>query len=282
MAFENYVANFSAVLPRMRSVAAISADVELWRSGRATDITRGQIAAIELQIKVADDLYQRRQYDPALQQFRQARASIYALLYPAFNISAYANAKDRLLPVSKVMETSLIDLSLRITDSMRPLTIESIPLTRMVATESVPQPLVQFMQTGFREFQNADELLQAAAAHGVALVNDGKPEAAIELMSQALDAKNSSGTPDRALLAAVNLNIASALVQAGTPEKAIGLARTAQKLFRSTQDGIGFAQALHGEAVATQRAGDASGAEKLFSQAAESLTAAMKIGRAHV
>jgi hypothetical protein len=54
--FETYAANFSALLPRMRSVAAISADVELWRSGRATDITRSQVAAIELQIRNADDL----------------------------------------------------------------------------------------------------------------------------------------------------------------------------------------------------------------------------------
>jgi hypothetical protein len=82
MAFKNYDANFSAVLPRMRSVAEISAEVELWRSGRATDVTRSQVASVELQIRNADDLYRRRQYEPALQQFRQARASIYALLYP--------------------------------------------------------------------------------------------------------------------------------------------------------------------------------------------------------
>ena len=274
MAFKNYDANFSAVLPRMRSVAEISADVELWRSGRATDLTRSQVASIELQIRTADDLYQRRQYEPALQQFRQARASIYALLYPGFNTHAYGIAKDRLLPVSTVIENSLIDLSLRLTDSMRPLMIESMPLTRMVATEAVPEPLVQFMQTGFRESQNADEFLQAAAAQGVSLLKDGKPEAAIEVMSQAIDHRNSNGTPDQSMLAAIHLNLASAFVQSANPEKAIESARTARKLFRSTRDGIGLAQALHGEAIATQRTGNTEAARQLFSKAAETLNEA--------
>src|ERR1700716_2122399 len=111
MAFTNYEANFSSTLPRMRSVEEISADVGLWRSGRATDITRSQVATIELQIKNADALYRQRQYEPALYQFRQARASIYALLYPGFSVSAYVTAKDRLLPVSKAMENSLFHLS---------------------------------------------------------------------------------------------------------------------------------------------------------------------------
>ena len=259
MAFENYVANFSAVLPRMRSVASISADVELWRSGRATDITRSQVASVELQIRTADDLYQRRQYDAAMQQFRQARASIYALLYPGFDVSAYGIARDRMLPVSATLETSFIDLGLRLTDSMRPLTIESTPVTRILSAESVPATLVQFQQTGFREAQGGEDLLQAAASHGIALLNDGKPEAAIDVMAQALAAGSASTSTDRALLAAVNLNMASAFVQAGTPDKAIEFAQVSQELFRSTQDQLGFAQALHGEAVATQRKGDRKG-----------------------
>jgi hypothetical protein len=270
MAFKNYDANFSAVLPRMRSVEAISADVELWRSGRATDITRSRVAAIELQIKNADDLYRRRQYEPALNQFRQARASIYALLYPGFNVSAYVTARDRLLPVSKAMEDSLLNLSLRLTDSMRPLAIKPVPMLRRVAAEPMPDSLAPFMQTGFRESVMADELLQTAAAQGVSLLNDGKPEAAIEVMSNALDQGHHDGA-DQSLLAAVHLDLASAFVQAADPERAIEFARIAQELFQNNRDEVGVAQALHGQAIAFLRAGDPDRSRQLFSKAAETL-----------
>jgi hypothetical protein len=269
MAFKNYDANFSAVLPRMRSVAEISAEVELWRSGRATDVTRSQVASVELQIRNADDLYRRRQYEPALQQFRQARASIYALLSPGFNVSAYVTAKDLLLPVSQAMETSLLNLSLHLTDSLRPLTIESASLSRRVATEPMPDSLVPFMQTGFREAVMADESLQVAAAQGISLLNDGKPEVAIEVMSDALQASN--GHTDPALLAAVHLNLASAFVQAAAPERAIEAARMAEELFQENGDKIGIAQALHGQAIATLRAGNPDRAQQLFSDAADTL-----------
>jgi tetratricopeptide (TPR) repeat protein len=269
MAFKNYDANFSATLPRMRSVAEISADVELWRSGRATDVTRSQVATIELQIKNADNLERRRQYEPALNQFRQARASIYALLYPGFNVSAYMIAIDQLLPVSKVMETSLLNLSLRLTDSLRPLTIESASLSRPVTSEPMPDSLVPFMQTGFQESVTADKLLQVAAAQGISLLNDGKPEAAIEVMTDALQTPN--GNPDPALLAATHLNLASAFVQAAVPEKAIESARIAQELFQKNGDEIGIAQALHAQAIATLRAGNPDRAQQLFSEAAETL-----------
>ena len=220
MAFENYDANFSAVLPRMRSVAAISADVELWRSGRATDITRSQVATIELQIRTADELYQRRQYDPALQQFRQARASIYALLYPGFDVSAYGTATDRSLPVSATLEPSLIDLSLRLTDSMRPLTIESTTLTRIVASEPVPATLAHFMQTGFRESQSGRG--PAAGGGRARRCRTERRQAGSGHRRHVPGPRGGQRQPlaDPALLAAVHLNLASAFVQAGTPDKA--------------------------------------------------------------
>ena len=269
MAFTNYEANFSATLPRMRSLEAISADVELGRSGRSTDVTRSQVASIELQIKNADALYRRRQYEPALNQFRQARASIYAMLYPGFSVSSYVSAKDQLLPVSKAMESSLLNLSLRLTDSMRPLTPDSPPQARRVATDPLPDSLIHFTQSGFRESVTGDGLLQVAAAEGAALLRDGKPEAAIEVMSDALKVPNAA--PDSSLLAAIHLNLASAFVQAAVPEQAIKSAETAEKLFQANGDGIGIAQALHGQAIATLRAGNSEGAQQLFSQASETL-----------
>jgi tetratricopeptide (TPR) repeat protein len=273
MAFKNYESNFTAVLPRMRSVAEISADVELRQSGRATDIARSGIAAIELRIRNADDLYQRQQYEPALQEFRRARASIYALLYPAFNVNAYVNAIDRQLPASKALEGSLLEVSVGLADSMRPLEVESSSPARPVAVDPPPEALTPFVQGGFREAVTADESLQTAAAQGVSLLADGKPEAAITVLSGALVQRN-GGAPDQTLVAAVHLNLASAFVQAGDPARGIESAKKAQELFRGNKDSIGIAQALHGQAVATLRNGDRNGAQQLFAQAAETLKGA--------
>src|SRR5262249_42728029 len=155
----NYDANFSSTLPVMRSVAEIKADVDLWRSGRATDASKSQVAAIELLIKTGDDLYRNRQFEPALNQFRHASGPIYALIYPCFSASPYARASDIMLPTSTTLETSLLDLSLRMADTMRPLAAEQAPVFKRVAVDPLPDSLAVFTQTGFRESVGSDESL---------------------------------------------------------------------------------------------------------------------------
>jgi hypothetical protein len=272
MAFTNFEANFSSTLPVMRSLAEIRSDVDLWRSGKATDATKSQVAAIELLIKTGDDFYRNRQYDPALSQFRQARASIYALLHPGFSASAYARAVDVMLPVSATIENSLLDVSLRMTDTLRPLAAEQQTLFKSVAADPLPKELTAFSQAGFHESVSVDESLQIAAAQGVGLLNDGKPEAAIDVMSNAVALGSQTSAPvDKALLAAVHLNLASAFVQASNPDSAIKSAQLAQELFKGSGDRIGLAQGLHLQAVATLKANNPTAATQLFIQAAGAL-----------
>jgi hypothetical protein len=57
----------------MRAREYILADINVAASGRATDLNKSNIAKIEMIVKTGDDLYRRRQYEPALDQFRQAR-----------------------------------------------------------------------------------------------------------------------------------------------------------------------------------------------------------------
>src|SRR5262249_3329290 len=128
-----------------------------------------------------------------------------------------------------------------------------------------------FAQTGFREPAAADDSLQAAAAQGIALLKDGKPEAAADVMSAAVVSASNNSDADRSLLAAVHLNLASAFIQSSDPRRGVKAAQTAQEFFRAGKDTIGIAQALHTQAVATLRAGDPAGADHLFADAAATL-----------
>jgi hypothetical protein len=271
MAFRQYDANFLSVLPKMRAADDILADVTAGTSGRTTDVNKSNIARIELMIRDGDALYRRRAYEPALNEFRRARAEVYALLYPGFDVRGYVLAKDVALPLSKSIEDSLLALSGRVIDAIRPAEVESRSQFRTSA-DPIPDTLSQFTRTGFRESVTADEILQVGATEGVGLLNDNKPDAAIDLMSDALArARSTNERSDPSLTAALQLNLASAYLQVADVQKANAAAEASLGLFRSANDTVGEAQALHASAIAAQRAGNADRAKALFAQASETL-----------
>ena len=194
MTFRPYDANFISVLPKMRASEDILADINLAASGRATDLNKSNVAKIEMMIKIGDALYRRRQYEPALDQFRNARGEIYSMLYPGFDVSAYLLQKDIALPVSQALENGLLTLSGTLADAIRPTEIELKSHLHVNPRDPLPDTLAPFTRTGFRESVTGDETLQAAGAEGVALLNDNKPEAAIDVM---LDALAQASTPNQ-------------------------------------------------------------------------------------
>ena len=274
MAFSDFSAAFAPVLPALRAAGEITADLNLSASGRATDIARSSIAEIETHIHAGDALYNRKQFARALEEFRQARALIYKKLYPGFHVGSYLGKKDVALPVSKALETAFINAGIRYTDVVRPTAPESAPAV-VRATEPAPAALASYMQTGFRESQSIEENLQVASALGVALLEDNKAEAAIGVMSDALAAATVAGaSADPALLAAVQLNLASAYVQSADAPRAAAMAGAALERFKAVKDTVGQAQALHVSGVAAQQANDPAKARQFFTQAAETLKGA--------
>jgi len=279
MPFRTYDANFISVLPKMRASESILADITLAGSGRATDIHKANVAKIEMLVKTGDAMYRRRQYEPALDQFRRARGEIYAILYPGFDASALLLQRDIALPVSKALENGLLTVSGTLANAIRPTEIEPRTRLRTNPGDTLPDTLARFTQTGFRESVTGDELLQAAAAEGVALLNDNKPESAIEVMLDALGQPGSTNQrPDAALTSALYLNLSTAYLQTSDVTRANEMATAALKAFRASKDIIGQAQALHASAIATQRGGDAAEAKRLFTQAAETLKQANGAG----
>jgi len=272
MAFQNYDTSFASVLPQMRPMEAILADLEMATSGQMTDIARGTIASIELHIKNGDAFYKQQQYESALQEFKQARALIYKILYPGFDIGSFLGHIDIALPVSKTLENALLSVSIQMADLIRPKAIEPGLVVKKPLHDSLPENLKIYTRTGFRELVTLEDTLQRASIQGIGLLEENKPEAAIQVMEEALAlTKSTREAVDPALVGAVELNLASAYIQISEPQNAGNNARLAFDHFKASEDLVGQAQALHAAAISSQKAGDAAGAKRLFEQAAKTL-----------
>jgi hypothetical protein len=266
MAVKMYELSFGSVLPVMRRAEDILVDLSV--AGRATEISKAKIAEIELLIRDGDSLFRQREYDAALNKFRKARAAIYQLLHPEFDVTSFVGRKDVALPQSEALEKSLLDLSARIIDTLRPPSLDPRPIWRD-SRDVIPAELKRYTTYGFRESVGIEETIQRASTQGVSLLNDGKPEAAIDIMEDALSRATAPGVQaDQALTAALELNLSAAHVQGGDLQKATGFATKALERFRGNKDLVGQAQALHMIGVSKQKAGDATGAKQSFTQAA--------------
>ena len=267
MTLANFESSFVSVLPRMRSFSEIDADLAVASSG-ATGASKAMIARIESHIHQGDDLYTRRQYLGALNEFKQARAMIYSILYPDFHVGGYLRGKELMLPLSPAIEKSLMDASVRLTDAIRPLDITPQPVIRREMQEQVPDSLKPMVTVGFRE-SKPDEIAQLATSQGVSLLQDQKPQAAADVMEDALARAGAQLNP--ALKAALQLNIAAAHLQSGDTQNGSKFAGLALEQFKAAQDPVGQAQALHLSGVSLQKSGNTAAAKPLFQQASDLL-----------
>lgn len=266
MAVKMYEVSFGSVLPVMRLREDILADFNV--AGRATEISKAKISEIELHIREGDSLFRQREHDAALTKFKKARASIYQLLHPEFDVRSYVAWKDVALPVSAALEKSLLDVSARVIDVLRPASVEPRPVWRD-SRDVIPRELRRHSTNGFRESAGIEETMQQASAQGVALLNDGKPEGAIDVMEDALTRATAPGVQaDQALIAALELNLSTAHLQTGDLQKATGFATRSLEHFRGGKDLVGQAQALHMMGATRQKAGDIAGAKQILTQAA--------------
>lgn len=270
MSFKNYDTSFASVLPQMRPRAEILAEIQGLIAGGTTEVARRTLAEIELHIKDGDSFYKQQQYQSALREFLQARALIYKTLYPGFSISAYLGRVDVALPVSRTVETALLNVSVQMADLVRPKGIEPDLVIAREERDSLPNELKPYTLTGFREAIDIEATLQLASIQGVDLLEENKPESAINVMADALN-QTSQTRVDPALTAALELNLANAYLQANNPKKAASLAQNSLQHFQESEDLVGQAQALHLGAVSAEQIGNTAGAKRLYTQAAQML-----------
>jgi tetratricopeptide (TPR) repeat protein len=271
MATKMYEATFASVLPQQRLRSSILADLNYLNPGKATDASIAQIAKIELHIKNASDLFRTNQYNGALDEYKQARASIYKILYPGFDVKATLGRKDILLPISAVLEQELINSSIRIGEIIKPLeALDNSIYTKV--DNGMPDHLKSFTETGFKEANHIAEMVENASAQGVALMQDDKPEAAINMMEDVLKQTSlQNEVLEPTLAGALQLNLAAAYIQVSNMEKASSFANESLKSFETGKDSVGQAQALHMMGVSASKTGDAAKSKEFLDKASSLL-----------
>lgn len=273
MTLNDFRYSFTPVSPLLRADAEIAADLSA--SGGATDAARAAVAEVESHIAKGDNLYNQGQYSDALNKYKHAQANIFKILYPDFDAGSYVRWTAPLLPVSAALENSLLNASARMVDIMRPLNVPTPPVTRRFVANGLPAPLQSFTATGFRETTGLDQKVQMAAAQAVALLQDQKPEAAADVLSDMLaQISNSAGATspiDPGLRASLELNLSVAYLQSGDPRTASAHANTSAELFKASNDLIGQAQAFHLAGIGAVQAGNPTQGQQLLQAAAETL-----------
>jgi hypothetical protein len=266
MAARAFEPSFIATLPASRAREEIVAAVGAAATGHADDAARAAMAEIELLIADGKLHYQRGEITPALNAFEKARAAIYRLLHPAFDIGQYLSSSRAALPASVEVETSLVTAASRIVEAIRPKSVEPNGAFWAAATTPIPENLTAFTVLGLRDASAGAQTIQLANERGAALLTAGKPEAAVALIDSTLAADNlDQHTP---LCAALQLTRAAALLQMGNASDAVAAARVAQEGFTAARDNAGQAQAIHLSAVGLKILGNPQ-ADEAFSRAAE-------------
>ena len=270
MAAARYESNFAAVLPVLRDRDRILADLHVTASAGASEISKSQVAQIELQIKNGDEAFNKGNYASALGQFKKARALIYKAIQPSFDVDSFVGSRvDILLPAGKLIERRILETSLYMVDGVRPKGVNSSPIFSLGG--EVSEILKNYTMTGFRESITVEEALQAANEQGVALLADNKSAAAVRLLSEALKIAKASDKVDPSIIAATSLNLSAAFLEMDDASQAAASANGALQSFKAKDDKVGQAQALHLAAVAAARRGQAAQAKRLFGQAANML-----------
>jgi hypothetical protein len=258
--------SFVAVLPSSRLREEMVAAAGAAAGGNASDIARAAIAEIELLISDGKSHLQRDEITRALDAFEKARAAIYRLLHPEFDISHYLSSVRVALPISAEIETALVTAAGRVVEAIRPRSLEPTGAFWAASTGTVPDNLTAFTRLGLREANPVDQSLQLANERAVALLGSGRPEAALALLDSA--PMTGGQTRQNPCLAATFLTRAGALLQMGNASASVEAARAAEAAFATVEDKAGIAQAIHLSAVALKVMGKAE-ADEAFSRAAE-------------
>jgi hypothetical protein len=276
MALKDFQFSFTPVSPLVRATAAIATDLNA--AGGATDATRAAVAAVESHIANGDNLYNAGQYSDALSEYKQAQTAIFKILYPDFDAGFYVRWTAPALPVSAALESSLLNASARMVDVSRPLSVPTPPVTRRFVPDGLPGPLQSYTATGFRESVSAEQKVQMAAAQAVALLQDQKSEAAVDMLSDTLaQITNPAGAAspvDPGLQGSLELNLSAAYLQSGDPKTAAVHANSAAGQFKAANDLVGQAQAFHLSGISAIQAGNPTAGQQYLQTAAGLLKSA--------
>ena len=269
MAYNDYQTSFSSIMPLFRSIQEIAKDITV--AATASNATKKKIAQIELHIKNGDTYFRKRDYQSALTEFKTARALIYSLIHPGFDVGAYVISKDKILNSSAEIEGILLDLIVETVDAIRPPYLEPEPV--LIDTGyPIPDHLKEYIVTGFHEPVVFDKDIYNVIVHGAELITGGKYQSAVALYEAALKKVDTlERKPDSIMVGAMQLNLGVACLQSGNYRKALKYAKDSTESFKSGGDRLGQAQSLHMLGVCAKLLGDKEGSKKYLTQASSLL-----------
>jgi hypothetical protein len=236
-------------------------------SGLASDAQAAAIAEIDLLIADGDRNSRMGAAGAALAAFEEARAEIYRLIHPAFDVRHYLMSDRVALTVSADVEQRLLGVATQMVEVARPAFEALRPPAWAADAAPAEDGLARFSQLGLRETQATNEVLESASEHGVAMIAAGRPEAGLQVLEVALSAAGDGIDPS--LTAATHLNRACALLQIGDVARAAEASQLAGEKFTAAHDQAGIAQALHLQGIAAMRQGDNQTAESALGRAAD-------------
>jgi len=183
-----YETLFAPVSPAWRTDIEIAADLNRLGSD-VESISAAQTAQIEMLVKQSDEEFRQLRYQAALAKYKEARARIYQLTIPTFEVSSNfrAKASTALRPTSEI-ESQIQKAGIRLIDAKRPTDLEISALGLSRESVDSQADLGQFTKYGFQETRGLDHLTQEAAVAGVAFLLADKPASSVAAMEEALAA----------------------------------------------------------------------------------------------
>jgi tetratricopeptide (TPR) repeat protein len=264
--YETYLAPIS---PTMRSQEQIKESLNIGVAMNSKNLTAAKLAQIEVLITEGDNLFREQKYLEAGKRYKEARAEIFALMYPTFSISKYLLAKDTVLPLNRLIEANLQDISARMIDTCRPKIVEREPVFWPTDVNPLPRNLAPMTKIGFHEQAMLKEDLEAAVLDAAFLLEDGKPQSAAYMLLAAKARVRPNLRVDSRIIAAIDMNLAVAYIQMGQATNAAKSAKEALSWFSKAKDVVGQSQATHLAGIAALERGQKAEAARKFKQAAK-------------
>ncbi len=229
--------------------------------------SRHKLAQVRMILARANRNFQRGRYQRALRGYRRLQGLIYGLLQPSFNPDVFLNP-SLAIPLDTQLFPLLMTTSLDLVEKIAP---NGIYASAGNATLQLPSGVVKGMQPFVNlgvsaETGLAPEVREAAMVGADYMANKQWTKAA-EFYQLGLRGINGNDATQTSAKAALEMNLGTALLQAGQLDQAQRQLKQAVANYKEAGDTVGQSKALTNQAAAQAKAGDFEGAEKTLEQA---------------
>ncbi len=234
---------------------------------------RRKLAEVKLHLARANSLFNKREFQTALNEYKVTQGLVYSLIQPSFNPDLSLNPKLT-LPITEGIFKPLLDVSLNMVAQIAPNNVWS---TFGGATAALPDDVLEetkpYTNLGVSVMTGIAPEVREAAYLGVEAAGRGEWAQAKHFLTLGLKSIGDAGDPESlAAKASLQMNLAVVELQSGNAEQAQPLLERAVAGFGRAGDLVGQAQATMNQAAAATKLGQTDQAAELL-KSADSLLA---------